>query len=311
MAAPMILSLGSINADLEFRCVTSLEKRGTVRTQSFAERAGGKAANVAFFTQRLDVPTRLLARIGNDQYAEIATAPLRQAGLDLSGVTRSEACHTGIAIVAIAESGEKTMLNASNANMEWDGASIGLVDKIVRNASEGSILVVDFEIPKDVLIAAFKAAQRRKLVVLADPTFPEEIDRSLFHWFDAITPNQSEAEGLVGHEITGTADAVEAARALWSCGIRSVCLKLADGGCVFCRDNHISILEAPQVEVKDKTGAGDAFIGAFSVALLEGRSSCEAARWGVAASSLSVTKIGAQASYPTRPELFEFLKDHQ
>lgn len=74
-----------------------------------------------------------------------------------------------------------------------------------------------------------------------------------------------------------------------------------------CCKGQVSTLAAPDVEVVDKTGAGDAFMGAFAAALAEGRPHLEAARWGVAASSFSVGRAGAQASYPTREEFLRFL----
>nr|CAD6438812.1 PfkB domain-containing protein [Rhizobium sp. Q54] len=306
----MILSIGSINVDLEFRGVASLDKHGTIRTSEFTERAGGKAANVAFLTHRWGVPTKLLARTGRDYYAEVATASLRKAGLDLSTVTTTDHAPTGIAIVAIARGGEKTMLNASNANMDWDTKAIEAVCDRIRRAPSGSILIANYEIPKPVLHNAFTTAEERGLRILVDPTFPEETDLSSLHRFTAITPNQKEAAGLLNREITTQEEAAVAARELSRYGVDVVCLKLSDGGCAFCENGEVELLPAPTVKVVDKTGAGDAFIGAFAVAILEGHCSLEAARWGVAASSLSVENRGAQASYPTREELLTFLQDH-
>jgi len=61
-----------------------------------------------------------------------------------------------------------------------------------------------------------------------------------------------------------------------------------------------------QVQVVDATAAGDAFAGAFAVAIAEGRSTREAVRWGNAAGALAVTRAGAQPSLPTRAELKAF-----
>ena len=305
----MILSLGSINADLEFRGVASLGKGGTIRTAGFTERAGGKAANVAFFANRLRVPTRLLGRIGSDYYARVAAAPLRESGVDLTAVTSTDEVPTGIAIVVVQENGDKTMLNASNANMEWDRDATAVIQEAIEAAPEHSVLVADFEIPKNVLAAAFSSAEQRGLPILIDPTFPEEVELPLLKRFHAITPNRKEAEGLLKRAIRTDDDAAEAARALHGHGIEIVCVKLQHGGCALCQQGQVSMLAAPDVEVVDKTGAGAAFIGAFAAALVERRSPVEAARWGVAASSFSVTKAGAQASYPTRAEFLRFLDE--
>jgi ribokinase len=57
------------------------------------------------------------------------------------------------------------------------------------------------------------------------------------------------------------------------------------------------------VQPVDSTGAGDAFAGALSVAVLEGQSLLQAARFAVAAADHAVTQYGSQASYPTRAAL--------
>jgi ribokinase len=310
MEAPVILSIGSINADLEFTNVGSLTQQGTIRAGGFTERPGGKAANAAFFAHRMGVPARLLGRVGADHYAHIALAPLRDAGMPISGVTTTKEAPTGVAIVAIPEDGNKTIVCASNANMCWDAAAIELIGNTISAAAENSILIADFEVSRDVLETAFTSAEQRRFRLLVDPTFPEEIDPSFLHRFYAITPNQKEAESLLRRQIRTDEDAAAAAKELHDHGVSIVCVKLARGGCAFCQDGEVSLLAAPDVEVVDKTGAGDAFIGAFAVALLEGRRPLEAAQWGVAASSISVGKRGAQPSYPDRHAFLEFLSKH-
>ena len=63
-----------------------------------------------------------------------------------------------------------------------------------------------------------------------------------------------------------------------------------------------------KVETLDTTEAGDAFIGAFAVALHEGFSPAEAAKWGNAAGAIAVTRFGAQPSMPTRSEIEALLE---
>lgn len=61
------------------------------------------------------------------------------------------------------------------------------------------------------------------------------------------------------------------------------------------------------MEVVDQTGAGDAFAGALAVALIEKREALDAARFAVAAAHVSVTRYGAQPSFPDRDELEQML----
>jgi ribokinase len=64
------------------------------------------------------------------------------------------------------------------------------------------------------------------------------------------------------------------------------------------------------VETVDSTAAGDALNGAFAASLMQGLSPLEAARFGVAAASLSVARQGAIASLPTLAELEAFRAQH-
>nr|WP_292422693.1 PfkB family carbohydrate kinase [Mesorhizobium sp.] len=177
MPRPIVLSLGSINADLQFDVQGSLGVGGTVRASGFAQRAGGKAANVAYFTHRLGVPTRLIGRIGDDHFAEIAVGPLKAAELDLGSVGVTRDVPTGVAIVAVPKHGTKAILSASNANKSWNDAAVDNVVAAIRNSPDRSILIADFEIPLPVLNAAFETAQEHGFRVLVDPTFADQIDR--------------------------------------------------------------------------------------------------------------------------------------
>ncbi|MER9233417.1 PfkB family carbohydrate kinase [Mesorhizobium sp. M0622] len=307
MSRPIVLSLGSINADLQFDVQGSLGDGGNMRASGFAQRAGGKAANVAYFTHRLGVPTRLVGRVGDDHFAENAVGPLKEAGLGLEHVGVAHGIPTGVAMVAVPKDGTKSILSASNANMSWDDATVENVVAAIRNAPDRSILVADFEISLPVLNAAFATARERGLRILADPTFADQIDRSQLDRFYAVTPNQQEASDLLGVRIASNEDAARAALQLNALGVEIACVKLEQGGCFLALDQDVMQILAPPVEVVDKTGAGDAFIAAMAVALLDGKSPYDAACWGVAASTIAVGKKGAQESYPSMREFQQMI----
>ena len=65
---------------------------------------------------------------------------------------------------------------------------------------------------------------------------------------------------------------------------------------------------APVVEAVDTTGAGDIFNAAFAVACSEGASRLDACQFAVHAAAISVTRMGCQASVPTRAELDAYLR---
>jgi ribokinase len=150
---------------------------------------------------------------------------------------------------------------------------------------------------------AIEAAARKRICLVLDPSFPDRLERDLLPMLQAITPNASEAEGLVGHPVDSIEAATRAARELQRAGTPIVCIKLSDGGCVLVSAEEPLHIPPCEVEPVDTTGAGDAFTGVFAIALLEGRTPREAAAWGVAAANLAVTGYGSQPAYPERVQV--------
>ena len=99
------------------------------------------------------------------------------------------------------------------------------------------------------------------------------------------------------------AEAAGVAAALRQLGPGTVILKMGDRGC-FHDGRQFACFP---VEVRDATAAGDTFNGALAVALAEGQTMEQALRFANAAAAISVTRLGAQASIPTRAEVDAFL----
>ena len=103
-------------------------------------------------------------------------------------------------------------------------------------------------------------------------------------------------------------EAPELARDVLALGPGAVILKLGENGCLYADSE--SSFHAPgfAVDARDTTAAGDTFNAALAVALTDGLPLKECLRFANAAAALSVTRIGAQASIPSRTEVDAFLK---
>ena len=307
MHEPVLLSLGSINADFEVRVDEPLAEGLTLMAHDFARVGGGKAANVALLARRLGHRAVLIGRVGDDDLREQALAPLRRAGIDLPHVSTAPRTATAVSMITVPPDGKKSIVLAPNANDRWDDAAVRDAVGAIAAAPEGSVLAVDYEVPADVVRAATEAAASRGLRIVLDPSSADRVEADVLGRVFAIAPNAKEAEQLTGIAVDGSDAARRAASRLADRGIAMVCVKMADGGCVLAHGRQFTLVPAVDLDVVDSTGAGDAFTGGLAVALLENRNPVEAACMAVAASGLAVTGYRSQESYPDRERLDRML----
>jgi ribokinase len=211
-------------------------------------------------------------------------------------------------MILVPPTGRKHIVLAQEAALRIDAEARGRIVAAVDRAPAGSVLAVDHELCAATARDAIARARARGLRVVVDPSFPDQVGPDDLREVDAATPNEQEAVALAGVRGSGAQAAAEAARALAARGARVVCVKLGDGGCLYLDGDGAPVrIEARRVDTVDSTGAGDAFTGAFALALLAGRPPREAAEWGVAASTVAVTAWGSQPSYPDAAALEEEL----
>lgn len=298
-----VFSLGSINADFQVRTERRPEIGETVAAHGFSRFGGGKAANVAFFARKLDVDVRLFGHVGDDELAKQALAPLRDSGVDLSGVREVVGKDTGLAMVMVPPDGKKGIVMASNANETWSAEDSARLVLALRDAPPGSMLVADCEIAISALEQAMRTARQCGIKIILDPSPADHVTDSLLALTDIAVPNPGEAESLTGIECKDPKSAACAGHRLRERGVTAACIKLPDGGCIFVDGTQVLHIPSVPVDVVDTTGAGDAFAAALAVAMLEQRPQPDAVRFAVAASHLAVTGFGAQPAYPVREEI--------
>ena len=124
---------------------------------------------------------------------------------------------------------------------------------------------------------------------------------------DYLTPNETELMKLSGVTGDGMEAVRQGAKALMEQGLGCVVVTLGEEGALLADGDGFRTYPARKAEAVDTTAAGDCFNGAFVVALAEGMSEDEAIRFANAASSMAVTKKGAQSSIPSREELEQIL----
>ncbi len=273
-----ITVVGSINLDF-VAAAPKLPRAGeTVTGATLARHPGGKGANQALAAQRLGAEVALIGRVGRDAMAEEAMALLVADDVDVAGVATDAEAPTGVALIAVDPTGENQIVVAAGANHR-------VAPEQLPQRLEGP-LILQLELPIDTVEAAVGRAADFVCVNLA-PAQP--VSDLLLRRADLIVVNEGEAE-FYGD-------------ALHHGGGRVVVTRGARGAALYQRGTLVAEAAPPRVRAVDATGAGDAFVGAITVALLEGMDPEAALRFACAAGALAATRPGAQPSLPTRVEV--------
>ncbi|NUP73216.1 MAG: ribokinase [Sinomonas sp.] len=287
--------VGSINADIVL-AVDELPLPGqTVLAGSTKVLPGGKGANQAVAAARLGARVAFIGAVGEDPYAGLALAGLREAGVDISGVAAVGET-TGQAFVAVDRSGENSIIVSPGANARVDEALVSRHRKLLASAA---VLVLQGELPPEAANAAARATSARLVLNLA-PVIP--LDPALIRESDPLVVNEHEARlalkmlGAPAGEGPETDESVVAA--LVGRGIRSVVMTRGARGALLADGAGLTSIPAPPVDALDTTGAGDAFVGALSARIGEGSTLEEAVRLAVRVGAYAVQHSGAQPSYP-------------
>jgi ribokinase len=298
-----VLVAGSINTDLVGRFQRAPEAGETVTGSSFEVFGGGKGANQAVAAARSGAEVAMLGAVGNDDFGRQRLDDLIADGVDVNSVDVSTDAPSGVALIIVEEeTGQNRIAYVPGATMTV-GASAA-ADAVGRFAPD--VVLATLELPEDARTSAFAAARGRGALVVVNAT-PEAVGvRPHLGEIDALIVNETETEDLLGYPVTA-ADAAEGARALAALGPRMILITLGSAGAVLLADGEATLIPAPEVEVVDTTGAGDACCGAFGSRLAAGADPVSAARAGVVAGSLACTRPGAQPSMPTAAEIDEML----
>jgi ribokinase len=305
MGNASIVVVGSSNTDMIIRLARIPRPGETVLGGEFLTAAGGKGANQAVGAARAGGKVALVARVGKDAFGTEAVAGLRRDGIDVRCVWRDSAARSGVALIFVGEDGENSIAVASGANAKLSSADVKKAAKAIRAAA---ILLVQLETPLTAVQAAVELAARAGVRVILNPAPARALPDSLLKFVSIITPNETEAQLLTGIKVTDEAAAAKASQMLRKRGVAAVILTLGARG-AFLDDAHgQQLVPGFRVKALDTTAAGDIFNGALAVALSQGRAAAEAIRFANAAAALSVTRLGAQPSAPTRLEIERFLK---
>lgn len=294
-AASTVVVVGSINVDQLITIERHPLPGETLIGTSMEFLPGGKGANQAVAAAQLGATVRMVGLVGRDPQAEVATAILARAGVDLSNVHTVDG-PTGLALVTVDADGENTIVIIPGANAQLGAEAVEARASVIAGAA---VVVLQGEIPAAGIVAAMKLATGRVVLNLA-PVI--ELDAASIRRADPLVVNEHEAAlvlaQLAPNTVIPTEDAELVARLLER-GVPSVVLTRGAKGAICADRDGTHSVASPQVVAVDSSGAGDAFVGALSAQLAAGSSLSEAVRRAVRVGAFAVQGRGTQTSYPS------------
>ena len=282
-APPAIIVVGSVNLDVVARAERLPVAGETVTNAELGRYPGGKGANQALAARRLGADVTLVACVGRDAAADEALALLREGGVDLNRCRVVEERATGVALIAVAASGENQIVVAPGANR-------ALVADDVHGL-EAPAMICQLEVPRATLKTAAASFAGFLCVNLAPAM---DVPAELLERPDLIVVNETEA-AFYGERLHS--------------GDGLVAITRGEGEVRLCRRGRtVASTRPPEIEAVDTTGAGDAFTAALTIALVEGREPEAALAFACAAGALAATAPGAQPSLPYRADVERLLQ---
>ena len=295
-----IIVIGSSNVDMVVRTSHLPAPGETILGGEFFMNQGVKGANQAVAIKRLGGNLIFMAKLGNDVLGRQSVGYFKKEGIDTRYIALDEDSASGVALISVDDHAENSIVVASGANMLLNEQD---VDKMLEEMCEGDILLMQLEIPLQTVEYAARKAFGKGVKVVLNPAPARSLPKELFRHLYMVTPNRIEAEMLTGIKIANDADVEKVAEEICAMGVKNVIITLGSKGCLIREEGVSYRIDAFKVEPVDTTAAGDTFNGALCVGLSEGMDLKQAAVMASKASSIAVTRMGAQSSIPYREEL--------
>jgi ribokinase len=215
---PRITVLGSLNMDISVTVPRLPGPGSTVLGSEARFTPGGKGANQAVAASRLGADVRMVGCVADDEFGHRLLDALAAAGVDADGVRDLDGVSTGLAMIAVDESGENLITVAQGANHE-----VGAEDVERALALPADALVISAEIPIPAIISALTKPAGTSLIRILNLA-PAPADAAAIvaaaTSLDWLVVNESEAAAVLGRPVDGLAEAARAAADLVAVGAR-------------------------------------------------------------------------------------------
>jgi ribokinase len=294
-AQPAVIAVvGSAMMDLTAYADVLPEPGQTLAGQLFTTGFGGKGANQAVMAAHCGAQVHFIGKLGADVFGNAIADNFVKVGINSQFVERSDT-PTGIAHICVDGNGENRIIIIPGANNEIEASKAAAA---IHSIKDLAVVVAQCEIKQEVTLASFKAAKARGCITILNPAPYQEISADLLALCDWIIPNETEFRELHG-ELPTNDQILKSFRP----GKNSIVTLGSQGAAFISADRELTRIAAPNVIAVDTTGAGDAFVGTFAYSIASGKDPVSAMTLGIKVATSSVTRKGAQSSYPHQAEI--------
>ncbi len=298
---PSVVVVGSAGIDMVIKTDHLPVPGETVLGGTFFMNPGGKGANQAVAAARLNGNVIFICKTGNDIFfGQKAAAIFDKEGINTNYLLSHPDLPSAVALITVDKNAENCIVVAPGANATFIPGDLVNAVPIIENAT---VVLMQLEIPLTTVEYVAGLAAAKKIKVVLNPAPAIGLPDYLLKNISILTPNETEAEILTGIKVSDIISAEKAAHALHTKGVKTVIITLGSMGALVLHEDVITHVPTMKVAATDTTAAGDVFNGALVVAITEGKNIVEATEFACKAASLSVTKLGAQASSPFRDEV--------
>lgn len=299
----MITVVGSINMDLVTRVAAFPRPGETVSGTDLETIAGGKGANQAIAAARAGGRVQFVGAVGDDRFGPVLKRGLRAENIDVRRVRVEPRAATGVALITIGPGGENQIVVSPGANRLVTPRRVDEAEPLIARSR---LLLLQREVPPATVTRALTVAQRRGVLAVLNPAPAAALSRQLLSRVGILVVNETEADLILGETSTPPRRAV--LELAGRTGGQTAILTRGGRGAWVMAPELRSPTRVPAFKVKvvDTTGAGDTFVGALAARHLDGDDLLEAVRFATAAAALSVSRLGATPSIPTRNRIERF-----
>jgi ribokinase len=299
--SPRIAVVGGCGIGLTMGLQSLPNPGETVTDGLFSRGPGGKGSNQAIAARRLGAEVELLTIVGPDEFGDELRALWRNEGVGHAAVVTG-ARPTMIGFILVGGQGENCIAIAPGA---LDELTAEVVTAFVERTAAREVLLVSLEIPVAAAVAGLHSAKLAGATTVLNPAPARTLPTESWSTIDHLIPNRSEAASLTGLQIDSPIEALlDELRRLFR---GTIILTLGAAGVAVDVDGRRERIGAATVSgVVDTTGAGDAFSAAYAVALTEGGSVVESARFAAVAGAFTTTQAEVVPALPAREDLIAF-----